>query len=229
MATFAIGDIHGRLDALKQCLERSQFDKKKDRLISLGDVADRGPKVPECFELLISIKKLVYIMGNHDFWLLQWFLGKEVSKSWEENYADESKLAYYRKDELKKKHAKFLKQAKHYHIDKKGRLYMHGGFIPSVSLEDQMDENPQVFFWDRSLWNEATRVKKVKYREKPYGPLIKSDIFIGHTNTRITHPDLLPVNRKNIWNLDQGAGHGAKLTIMNVKTKEYWQSDLIEA
>ena len=29
----------------------------------------------------------------------------------------------------------------------------------------------------------------------------------------------------NIWNLDTGAGFEGKLTIMNVDTKEYYQSD----
>jgi len=228
MATFAIGDIHGRLKALEQCLERSQFDKTKDRLICLGDVADRGTEVPECFELLMSIEKLVFIMGNHDYSLLQWFQDKEVSKSWEENYSFESKMAYYKKPALKKKHAKFLKKAKYYHIDKKGRLYLHGGFIPSVPLETQMKENPQIFCWDRSLWNNAANGKKAQYRINENSAPVKKPVFIGHTNTRMTHPDLLPVKRKNIWNLDQGAGHGAKLTIMKVKTEEYWQSDRID-
>lgn len=228
MATFVIGDIHGRLKALEQCLERCQFDKNKDRLISLGDVADRGTEVPECYELLISLKRLVFIMGNHDYSLLQWFQNKEVSKSWEENYSYESKWAYYRKPHLKEKHAKFLKKAKHYHIDKKGRLYVHGGFDPKISLEEQVKLDRHFFYWDRSLWNNALKGGKVSYTENENSLPIKSDIFIGHTNTRITHPDLLPVKRKNIWNLDQGAGHGAKLTIMKVKTKEYWQSDRIE-
>jgi serine/threonine protein phosphatase 1 len=31
----------------------------------------------------------------------------------------------------------------------------------------------------------------------------------------------------NIWNLDTGAGYNGKLTIMDIKTKEYWQSDLV--
>jgi serine/threonine protein phosphatase 1 len=30
-----------------------------------------------------------------------------------------------------------------------------------------------------------------------------------------------------VWNIDTGAGWSGKLTIMNVDTKEYWQSDLI--
>jgi serine/threonine protein phosphatase 1 len=32
----------------------------------------------------------------------------------------------------------------------------------------------------------------------------------------------------NIYNIDTGAGHNGRLTIMNIETKEYWQSDLVE-
>ncbi|ULT39931.1 hypothetical protein KRR40_34415 [Niabella defluvii] len=34
-----------------------------------------------------------------------------------------------------------------------------------------------------------------------------------------------PLNAFNIWNLDTGAGSSGRLTIMDVDTKEYWQSD----
>lgn len=37
---------------------------------------------------------------------------------------------------------------------------------------------------------------------------------------------LQPIHVCNVWNLDTGAGWSGKLTIMNVTTKEYWQSDL---
>lgn len=37
---------------------------------------------------------------------------------------------------------------------------------------------------------------------------------------------LKPTNACNIWNLDTGGGFEGKITIMNVDTKEYFQSDL---
>lgn len=39
--------------------------------------------------------------------------------------------------------------------------------------------------------------------------------------------ELKPVRSSNVWNLDQGAGYEGKLTIMDVDTHEYWQSDII--
>jgi serine/threonine protein phosphatase 1 len=34
-----------------------------------------------------------------------------------------------------------------------------------------------------------------------------------------------PLHLGNLWALDQGAGWGGKLTLMDVNTHEYWQSD----
>ena len=46
--TFALGDIHGNYKALKQCLERSNFDYDNDTLIFLGDVCDGWTDVYKC-------------------------------------------------------------------------------------------------------------------------------------------------------------------------------------
>ena len=52
--TFAMGDVHGAYKALEQCLERSSFDKDKDTLIQLGDVADGFEHVYDCVEELLN-------------------------------------------------------------------------------------------------------------------------------------------------------------------------------
>ena len=89
MSTFVIGDIHGAHKALRQCLERSGFDRKKDTLIQLGDVADGYSDVYACVEELLSIPNLIAIKGNHDEWLNQfletayhpqgWMMGGEAT------------------------------------------------------------------------------------------------------------------------------------------------------
>ena len=72
MKTFTIGDTHGNYRALKQCLERSNFDYENDTLIHLGDICDGWVYVYECVEELLKIKNLIPIKGNHDDWFLQW-------------------------------------------------------------------------------------------------------------------------------------------------------------
>ena len=70
--SFVIGDIHGAYRAVEQCFERSNFDMDEDLLICLGDVCDGWPDVYEVFKILLKIKNLEYIIGNHDYWALQW-------------------------------------------------------------------------------------------------------------------------------------------------------------
>ena len=35
------------------------------------------------------------------------------------------------------------------------------------------------------------------------------------------------MNRCNVWNLDTGGGWLGKLTIMDIDTKQFWQSDFV--
>jgi len=51
------------------------------------------------------------------------------------------------------------------------------------------------------------------------------EIYLGHTTTQ-EFRSMLPLHFCNVWALDTGAGWSGKLTIMDVDTKQYWQSDL---
>ena len=53
-----------------------------------------------------------------------------------------------------------------------------------------------------------------------------SVIYIGHTpTTRINQTT--PVNKACVWNVDTGAAFKGPLTILNVETKAFFQSDLL--
>ena len=50
------------------------------------------------------------------------------------------------------------------------------------------------------------------------------EIYIGHTPvTRIG--ETIPIQKACVWNVDTGAAFKGPLTIMDVDTKEYWQSE----
>jgi len=52
------------------------------------------------------------------------------------------------------------------------------------------------------------------------------EIYIGHTPTTKIN-QTIPVNKTCIWNVDTGAAFNGPLTILDIETKEFWQSDLL--
>ena len=84
---FAIGDIHGCKSLLEKIhnkiLKKSEKVEGNKILIYLGDYVDRGYKVKETIDTIISFKpkdfKCVFIRGNHEQMLLDFVNGKSES------------------------------------------------------------------------------------------------------------------------------------------------------
>lgn len=244
MRIFAMGDIHGAHKALVQCLERSDFDKEKDVLIQLGDIVDGWSEVYECVEELLKIKNLICIKGNHDEWFHQFHVMGTHPCAWLQG-GDGTLDSYCRNAErdipivarmggftssltnadIPKSHIELFNRQKLYHIDHKNRMFVHGGFDRTQYIDYLEHADPVDFYWNRSLWNEAKSCRddeKLKTANEFY------EIFIGHTATEREDKTCKPMYFNGVWNLDQGAGWSGKLTIMNVDTKEYWQSDNVQ-
>lgn len=250
MRTLVIGDIHGAHKALVQCLERSGFDYKEDTLIQLGDVVDGWNEVYECVEELLKIKNLIAIRGNHDDWFRTWLKYGQHPTSWLQggegtlkSYCDNLDMLMYPKmsgymtslnpENIPASHLNFFynKQQSHY-VDSDNNLFVHGGFNRHYDIEDGLHNNEDILMWDRDLWLAALSYGKIEPEDSIVRPKFKTynkfkDIFIGHTATVSWKTDK-PMNSANVWNLDTGAGFKGKLTIMDVDTKEYWQSDSVD-
>ncbi len=218
--TFIIGDIHGELYKLQQCLKSVNFDFKNDKLIQLGDIVDRGFFSFECIELLSAIKNLVCIRGNHDN---EWF---ESLKRGEDSVlygqgAKQTQWSYVRNNLNPEVHFDFFSNQVDYYLDEENNLFVHGGFNRHKTLEEQ---EKNIFYWDRDLWLAAVgfeqMVTDTTYKFKTRQQF--NEIFIGHTRT-LLFGSPTPLHKSNIWNLDTGSGLGGLLTIMNLETKEYKQ------
>jgi len=68
---YAIGDIHGESEALREMLEKLPV-QPADLLIFLGDAINRGPNSFECIEQIIAFERCrkVFLQGNHEESLL---------------------------------------------------------------------------------------------------------------------------------------------------------------
>ena len=219
MRTFVIGDIHGAYKALLQCFERSGFDRIKDRLIVIGDVCDGYPEVRQCIDELLKVKHCDLVIDNHDMWALDWAVRGDKPKIWMSQGGDRT-IASYGGGCMPKAHIDFLKNGQLW-IEVNNQIFVHGGFNPDISLSNH---NAQTLVWDRTLFDAAWKMQSIG-NECKLGSY--KDIFVGHTATEF-YNTLKLIHACNVWNIDTGAGWSGKLTIMNVATKEYWQSDLTQ-
>lgn len=219
-----MGDIHGAYKALIQCLDRSSFDKENDTLIQIGDIADGWSEVAECVTELMTIKNLIAIRGNHDVWLWNWLTYGDSPTIWEQQGGKASKASYIRTGAIAdKEHKNFFDNQLDYYVDEKNRLFVHGGF----DLPDGFEATKQsrinirrgsMLHWSRDL-------AELRFPDSDIIDKIHAfnEIFIGHTAHDNNH-----FNNYNIWNLDTGAGWSGVLTIMDVDTKEFFQSDNVQ-
>ena len=219
MKRFVVGDIHGAHKALIQCFERSKFKYSKDLLICLGDIVDGWNQTPQCIEEVLKIKNLVYILGNHDLWVDKWFKEGWTHPIWEMQGGIATKEAYVLQGDLLVKHRNFFDSAKPYYI-LENKLFVHGGIPPHLIFVPIEKQELNDLIWDREMF-ESARWKHFKDKEFKYGDY--EEIYIGHTSTSSFRNS--PVQYCNVWYLDQGAGWSGKLTIMDIDTHKYWQSD----
>jgi serine/threonine protein phosphatase 1 len=119
-------------------------------------------------------------------------------------------------------HQEFFKKQVRYYKDEDNNVFVHGGFMRTQEVKASYKE---YMMWDRALWNGALSAHSTK--TKLYFKEDLRNVFIGHTTTLCWDTDL-PMKADIVWNIDTGAGGGGKLTIMDVDTHEYWQSDLVK-
>ena len=69
---YFVGDIHGCYEQLMEALVKIKFNPDVDRLISVGDLVDRGPDSVKCLNLL---KELWFhaVSGNHEDMMIKSF------------------------------------------------------------------------------------------------------------------------------------------------------------
>jgi serine/threonine protein phosphatase 1 len=67
---FLVGDVHGCFDLLLREMERVRFDAAADRIISVGDLVNRGPHSHRALRFL-SYDWVACVRGNHEDLILR--------------------------------------------------------------------------------------------------------------------------------------------------------------
>lgn len=210
-----IGDIHGANKALLQCLERSGFDYDNDTLICLGDVVDGWPETPQAIETLLKIKNLIYVIGNHDAWADRWLRLGARELNWVMQGGQATIDAYLENGDLLVKHRDFFSDKLYKYIDEDNNLFVHGGIIKDLAFDSHTVGD---LMWDRSLADRA--LQRGFKRDDRF-----NHIYIGHTSIwSLSHE---PITAGNVTMLDTGGGYEGRLSIINIDTGEFWQSDKV--
>jgi bis(5'-nucleosyl)-tetraphosphatase (symmetrical) len=130
MALYAVGDVQGCYDALRQLLDRIAFDPARDRLWFTGDLVNRGAQSLETLRFVRSLgAAAVTVLGNHDLHLLAVASGKARARR--RDTLDEVLRAPDRGELLT-----WLRERPLLHHDRRdGAALVHAGLLPGWSIE----------------------------------------------------------------------------------------------
>ena len=239
------GDLHGSYKALMEVLEKADFNPSEDTLYSVGDIADGYPGLYECLTFLKDLPSFHPVLGNHDVWLQNWLAADDAPYIWLRQGGLRS-VESCRRNILtgteKQGLAEWIRTWP-YAIVLDDAVIMHGG--PGFILGDEdierlakserslvepapdgvniPDRDADIVLWDREYFRASEYDEKTKER-KPIGHWTEGKwLFTGHTEFGKTKPFISHLHR--FVNLDTMAGSYGCLTLMDMDTFEYWQSE----
>jgi diadenosine tetraphosphatase ApaH/serine/threonine PP2A family protein phosphatase len=217
--TVLVGDVHGCLEEFEELLNTIQYDPNQMRLISLGDLMDRGPEQAACVKKVRELG-IECIMGNHEEKHIRWHGHEKKAASGKKNPMkpmDDHDSAEHKK--LSEEDLDWL-EALPVKLHVEGSWWaIHGGLEPRYSLERQ---NPRqvirVRYVDdrgiaQALGPKLAQPEGTKYWTEVWnGP---ESIVYGHCVHSKTTPrlDQLP-NGVECIGLDTGCVFGGHLTAM---------------
>jgi serine/threonine protein phosphatase 1 len=160
MATYVIGDVHGRPLLLEQLIDNLPWNIARDKIVFLGDLIDRGPDAPGVVERVMELTRenpnVVVLRGNHeqmmldclDYGDLQWLIPENGGLATLRGYGlDLEELKDVSDIHIPDEHVEFLRNLPFYHEDEQA-IYVHAGLIPG---EHPSDTDPDVLIWTRDF------------------------------------------------------------------------------
>jgi serine/threonine protein phosphatase 1 len=209
---FAIGDIHGCLGKLQALIMNIGIDPQKDTIIFIGDYIDRGNSSREVVDYVIRLKKeykkVVCLLGNHEYMLIRYLEGVD-----EDLYLENGGIATLhsygislsdepeeRKTKIPPGHRKFFESLSP-HYETKDYIFVHAGLKPGLPLDEQTTHD---LLWARHEFIDA---------EYDFGKIV----IFGHTP--LSYPLIMP----NKIGIDTGAIYGGKLTCVELPTVKIHQ------
>lgn len=149
--TYAIGDIHGRLDVLKQAIqiiERHQASHgKKSKIVFLGDYIDRGPESRQVCNYLMSGTQhpdidWILLQGNHEVMCLEAHYGGSSDLKFWKKYGGYETLLSFGSDVVPRSYLTWMSKLRKYYYDGV-RIFVHAGVKDNTPIEENPDSITQ--------------------------------------------------------------------------------------
>ena len=176
---YAVGDIHGRRDLLRELTDIIDDDRdgRPTEIIFLGDYIDRGPDSAGVVDDLLRRRglgamKSTCLMGNHEATLLGFLDGKDQGPAWADHGGLETLASYgvrppvrrtdaalweeareALREALPREHQEFLRGLPMI-TRRGGYLFVHAGIDPKRPLEEQGERE---FLWIRKPFHKAAK------------------------------------------------------------------------
>jgi serine/threonine protein phosphatase 1 len=209
---FAIGDIHGCLGKFEALIQNIDANPQNDTLIFIGDYIDRGNSSSKVVDYVIQLKseykKVVCLLGNHEYMLIRYLEGVD-----EDIYLENGGIATLhsygirlsdepgkRKAKIPREHREFFESLLPYY-ETKNHIFVHAGLKPGLPLRQQTMSD---LLWIRHEFVEA---------EDDFGKMV----VFGHTP--LNYPLIMP----NKIGIDTGAIYGGKLTCVELPSVKIHQ------
>jgi protein phosphatase len=226
-----IGDVHGCFDELIDLLTQLGYTVQKHsndegsfeysvmppegrKAVFLGDLVDRGPKIPDVLRLVMSMietRAALCVPGNHDIKLMRKLRGKDVQIT--HGLADSLKQLDKESPEFRRQVSEFLDGlVSHYVLDDGKLVVAHAG------MKEEMQGRGSGKVRDFAMYGETTGETDefglpVRYN---WAAEYRGRAMVVYGHTPVPKPDWL--NRT--INIDTGCVFGGSLTALRYPEKE---------
>ncbi len=232
-----IGDVHGCFDELVELLQKLGYNEIESppdehplygplyghpegrRVLFLGDLVDRGPRILDCIRLVYTMVKsgnALCVPGNHDVKLARKLRGAnvQVKHGLAETLGELDSVAGQTRKHLEDETAKFLKNLVSHYVLDDGRLV-----VAHAGLKENMQGRGSAKVREFCLYGETTGEtdefglpERLNWAAEYRGKRI---VVYGHTP--VHEPEWL--NRT--VNIDTGCVFGGRLTALRYPEKDF--------